>query len=43
MEVKNLGEQTKSSRTVIHNMTRNIDITAKLELSDREVMMILWK
>lgn len=41
LEVKNLREQTKSCRTVIHNMTRNIDITVKLELSDKEVMMIL--
>ena len=33
--------QAKGRHIVIRNKTRNADITARLELSDREIMIIL--
>lgn len=41
LEVENLREQVKSRRVILHNKTQNLDIPAKLELSDREVTIIL--
>jgi aconitate hydratase len=40
-EVKNLREQVKSRRIVFHDATCNLEIPVVLELSDREVTIIL--
>jgi aconitate hydratase len=40
-EVKNLREQVKSRRIALHDATCNLDIPVVLELSDREVTIIL--
>lgn len=41
LEVVNLREQVKNRRIVILNKTRNMEIPGKLELSDRELTIIL--
>lgn len=41
LEAENLREQVKNRRIIIHNRTRNVDVPAKLELSDREATIIL--